>query len=50
MKQYETAVERYKASIRLDPRNYLPYNSIGLIMKTLGGTKKRSSGSGRPSR
>ncbi len=38
LKQYEKAVERYKASIALDPRNYVPYYSIGLVMKALGRT------------
>lgn len=35
-KEYDRAVERYKASIALDPGNYVPYYSIGLVMKTLG--------------
>ena len=38
MKQYENAVERYKTSIALNPRNYVPYYSIRLVMKTLGQT------------
>ncbi len=36
LKQYDKAVDRYKASIALDPRNDMPYHSIGLVMKTLG--------------
>jgi tetratricopeptide (TPR) repeat protein len=36
LKQYDRAVERYKASIALDPKNYVPYYSIGLVMKTQG--------------
>ena len=50
LKQYDTAVERYKASIALDPRNYLPYYSIGLIMKTLGRNEESKRWLGRPSR
>jgi tetratricopeptide (TPR) repeat protein len=36
LKQYDRAVEQYKACINLDPTNYVPYYSIGLVLKTQG--------------
>ena len=33
MKEHDKALKEYTASIKLDPGNYVPYNSIGLIMK-----------------
>ncbi len=36
VRNYERALDEYKTSIKLDPQNYVPYYSIGLIMKALG--------------
>lgn len=36
LKEYQSAVREYTASIKLDPGNYVPYYSIGLVMKTIG--------------
>ena len=36
VRNYERALDEYKKSIKLDTQNYVPYYSIGLIMKTLG--------------
>jgi hypothetical protein len=35
-KEYLNALDRYTESIRLDPKNYAPYYSIGLLMKLAG--------------
>ncbi|HRZ27246.1 MAG TPA: tetratricopeptide repeat protein [Spirochaetota bacterium] len=36
LKEYENALREYTASIKLDPGNYVPYYSIGLLMKAIG--------------
>jgi Tfp pilus assembly protein PilF len=35
-RDYENAVKEYAASIKLDPSNYVPCYSLGLVMKALG--------------
>jgi tetratricopeptide (TPR) repeat protein len=35
-KNYDKAVEQYRVAIKLDPRTYIPYYSIGLVMKAQG--------------
>ncbi len=39
-KEYDKAIEEYKVSIKLDPDNYAPYYSIGLILKIQGREKE----------
>jgi tetratricopeptide (TPR) repeat protein len=36
LKEYDSALRHYTASIRLDPGDFVPYNNIAMIFKETG--------------